>query len=368
MKKPIPFLDLSLFDRKLKFALERKFSDMLSKGIFSGGEEVALLGKNIGNYLGTEAAVIPCSNGTDALEIALRALGIGSGDEVIVPALTWVSTAESVKLVGATPVFVDTDMSGLMDLQLLDKLMRPQTKAVIAVHLYGKMVDMKGLTAWAKSTGIKVIEDNAQGFGAIKDEKSAGCWGDVGCFSFYPTKNLGALGEAGALATSDENLANKIQMLINHGQPIRDQHEMLGRNARMDTIQAGFLNVKLTYFQKWQEKRKNLAKLYLQQLAGTGDLVLPESILEPDHNAHLFVVQTSFRNELKQYLKEKEIQTTIHYPSILPKMKPYQINETFVNAEKLTGNILSLPLNPFLTEKEVLRIAKEIKKFYGKTS
>lgn len=341
---------------------------MLSKGIFSGGEEVDLLGKNIGNYLGTEAAVIPCSNGTDALEIALRALGIGSGDEVIVPALTWVSTAEAVKLVGATPVFVDTDMSGLMDLQLLDKVKSPQTKAIIAVHLYGKMVDMKKLTSWAKNKGIKVIEDNAQGFGAQKDGKSAGCWGNVGCFSFYPTKNFGALGEAGALTTSDENLSNKIRMLINHGQPIRDQHDMLGRNSRMDTIQAGFLNAKLTYFQKWQEKRKNLAKLYLQHLSGKVDLVLPDSILDPDHNAHLFVVQTSFRDELKQYLQEKEIQTSIHYPSIIPKMKPYQTNEPFVNAEKLSRTILSLPLNPFLTEKEVLRIAKEIKTFYDKTS
>ena len=368
MTAPIPFLDLALMDQELKTALERKFSDMLSKGIFSNGEEVVLLGKNLGKYLKTDAAVIPCSNGTDALEISLRALGIGDGDEVIVPALTWVSTAEAVKLVGATPVFIDTDSAGLMDLGLLENVKSSKTKAVIPVHLYGKMVDMNKLTSWAKSGGIRVIEDNAQGFGAFQNGKSAGCWGDVGCFSFYPTKNLGALGEAGALITQDEDLVKKIRMLLNHGQAIRDQHEMMGRNARMDTIQAGFLNVKLDYFQKWQEKRKNLAVLYLQLLSGIGDLILPESILDLDHNAHLFVIQTGFRDELKQYLLDKKIHTSIHYPTIIPKMNPYLSKGLFVNSEKLAASVLSLPLNPFLTERQVLKVTEEIKSFYSKTS
>ncbi|MCH6234344.1 DegT/DnrJ/EryC1/StrS family aminotransferase [Cognataquiflexum rubidum] len=367
MNVPIPFLDLSLADQELKTALERKFSEMLSKGIFSGGEEVELFAKNFGNFLGTEALVSPCSNGTDALEIALRALEIGNGDEVIVPALTWVSTAEAVKLVGAKPVFIDTDPSGLMDLNLLDKV-SPNTKAVIPVHLYGKMVEMKHLIDWARPKGIKVIEDNAQGFGAIQDGKSAGCWGDVGCFSFYPTKNLGALGEAGALSTSDKDLSIKINMLINHGQPVRDQHEIVGRNARIDSIQAGFLNIKLEYFKKWQEKRKYLAAIYLDHLSETGDLILPYSILDSDHNAHLFVIQTAFRSELKHHLQQKGIQTSIHYPTILPKMVPYHSNDRFPNAEKLASSILSLPLNPFMTKNEVLKVIYEVKLFYGKTS
>jgi dTDP-4-amino-4,6-dideoxygalactose transaminase len=368
MKKPIPFLDLSSIDQKLKTALEQKFSEMLAKGIFSAGEEVDLLCQNLSKFLATDNAVIACSNGTDALEIALRALEIGKGDEVIVPALTWVSTAEVVKLVGASPVFVDTDNSGLMDLELLDSLKTPKTKAVISVHLYGKMVDMEKLNKWAKPKGIKIIEDNAQAFGASQKGKSAGCWADIGCFSFYPTKNLGALGEAGALSTSDGNLAKKIKMLINHGQPFRDKHEMVGRNARIDSIQAGFLNVKLTYFQKWQEKRKNLASLYIQHLSGIGDLILPWSILDSDHNAHLFVIQTAFRSELKQFLWEKGIQTSTHYPSTIPKMEPYLSKAKFVNAEKLTASVLSLPLNPFLSENEVLLVIEEIKSFYSKIS
>lgn len=368
MNVPIPFLDLSLVDKELKTDLERKFSEMLSIGIFSGGGEVDLLGKNLADILGSKADIIPCSNGTDALEIALRALDIGNDDEVIVPALTWVSTAEAVKLVGAIPVFVDTDHSGLMDLDLLDNVANPKTKAIIPVHLYGKMVDMKHLTAWAKPKGIKVIEDNAQGFGAHQNGINAGCWGDIGCFSFYPTKNLGALGEAGALSVSDKNLAKKIRMLVNHGQLIRDQHEMVGRNARIDTIQAGFLNVKLNYFKKWQEKRKNLAAIYLRQLSETADLILPTSILGPDHNAHLFVVQTALRSELKQYLQQKGIHTTVHYPTILPNMKPYFSNSHFPIANKLASSILSLPLNPFLTETEIMKVIDEIKLFYGKTS
>ena len=368
MKKQIPFLDLSRIDQELKSALEKKFSDMLSKGIFSGGEEVEMLGNNLCKFLGTKNTIIPCSNGTDALEIALRALEIGTGDEVIVPALTWVSTAEVIKLVGASPVFVDTDSSGLMDLQQLDSLTTPKTKAAIPVHLYGKMVDMEKLNSWAKPKGIKIIEDNAQGFGAYQNGKSAGCWADIGCFSFYPTKNLGALGEAGALSTSDKSLAKKIEMLINHGQPIRDKHEIVGRNARIDTIQAGFLNVKLAYFQKWQDKRKYFASLYLQHLSGIGDLILPESILNSDHNAHLFVIKTDYRSELKHFLQEKGILTAIHYPTIIPKMNPYLSKGLFVNSEKLTASSLSLPLNPFLEEKEVLKVIQQIKIFYSRTS
>ncbi|MCH6201643.1 DegT/DnrJ/EryC1/StrS family aminotransferase [Aquiflexum sp. LQ15W] len=368
MKQQVPFLDLSLIDQELKSALEQKFSEMLSKGIFSGGEEVDFLSNNLAKYLNTDNEVIPCSNGTDALEVALRALGISEGDEVIVPALSWISTAEAVSMVRAIPVFIDTDTSGLMDLGLLDKVINPMTKAVIGVHLYGKMLDMEKLVAWGKLNAVKVIEDNAQGFGAHQGGKSAGCWGDVGCFSFYPTKNLGALGEAGALITHDEQLAKKIRMLINHGQSFRDRHEMLGRNSRIDSIQAGFLNVKLAYFKKWQEKRKILADIYLQNLTGVGDLILPETILGSEHNAHLFVVQSNFRDELKQYLEDMGIGTAIHYPTIIPKMKPYLIQKEFHVSEIWSKRALSLPLNPFLKKNEVWYIIEEIKKFYSKTS
>jgi UDP-2-acetamido-2-deoxy-ribo-hexuluronate aminotransferase len=368
MNAPIPFLDLSRIDQKLKSALESKFSEMLSKGIFSGGEEVDSLADNLAKFLKTDYNIIPCSNGTDALEIALRALGICAGDEVIVPALTWVSTAEVVKLVGATPVFVDTDHAGLLNLELLDNLFSKRTKAIIPVHLYGKMVDMEKLCNWAKLKGIKVIEDNAQAFGAHQNGRRSGCWGDIGCFSFYPTKNLGALGEAGAISTQDKTLAQNIRMLINHGQSLRDQHQDVGRNARIDTLQAGFLNVKLSFFDQWQEQRKTIAQKYLKKLSGVGDLILPHTILQPAHNGHLFVIQTSLRDKLRQYLNEKGIGTSIHYPKIIPKMPPYFVEGKFEVSEKLTETILSIPLNPYLEDEEVIRIIEEIRNFYPRIS
>jgi UDP-2-acetamido-2-deoxy-ribo-hexuluronate aminotransferase len=367
MYKPIPFLDLSLIPKEIQMALGKKFDIMLENGVFSGGEEVSLFEQNLITYLGA-AYAIACANGTDALEIALRALEIGPGDEVIVPALTWVSTAEAVILVGAKPVFVDTDQSGLMDLNLLEELITTNTKAIIPVHLYGKMVDMGRLMSWASEKGINVIEDNAQGFGAIQNGKMAGSWGDIGCFSFYPTKNLGAVGEAGAVTTSNETLANRIKKLVNHGQSSRDHHELVGKNARIDTIQAGFLNVMYGHYDSFQKKRKDLAKIYLKHLNGVGDLNLPIGMMEPSHNCHLFVVQTDFRDDLKSFLMEKQIGTAIHYPRIIPKMNPYYSETQFPVSEKLTQTVLSLPLNPYMDKSQILRVCKAIQEFYSKTS
>ncbi len=269
----IPFLDLGRIDRELKERLKFKFSELLDEGIFSGGKEVETLESSISKILKSPFS-ISCANGTDALELALRALGIGSGDEVIVPAMTWVSTAESVVLVGAKPVFVDTDKCGLISSDW-EKAISPQTKAVIPVHLYGKMVEMEPLISNAKSKNLFVIEDAAQAFGAFQKGKAAGTWGDVGCLSFYPTKNLGALGEAGMCLTSSSEIARKIRLLSNHGQPIRDQHELVGRNSRIDSIQAGFLNV---FLNDWEENlagRKALAQIYLEGLSGISESRLP---------------------------------------------------------------------------------------------
>ncbi|MCL6257618.1 DegT/DnrJ/EryC1/StrS family aminotransferase [Aquiflexum sp. TKW24L] len=367
MYKPIPFLDLSLIPKEIQMVLGKKFDIMLENGIFSGGEEVALFEQNLITYLGARYA-IACANGTDALEVALRALKIGPRDEVIVPALTWVSTAEAVILVGAKPVFVDTDQSGLMDLNLMEELITPHTKAIIPVHLYGKMVDMHKLMTWASQKRIYVIEDNAQGFGAIQNGKRAGNWGDIGCFSFYPTKNLGAIGEAGGITTNHEKLANRIKKWINHGQSTRDHHELVGKNSRIDTIQAGFLNVMFGHYDSFQKKRKELAKIYLKQLKGIGDLNLPIGLLDTSHNCHLFVVQTGYRDGLKSFLMEKEIGTAIHYPGIIPKMRPYFSETQFPVSEKMTQTVLSLPLNPYMDKSQILRVCKAIREFYSKTS
>jgi dTDP-4-amino-4,6-dideoxygalactose transaminase len=358
----IPFLDLSRIEESLKERLKAKFSEMLDAGVFSGGKEVELLESSISKILNSPFS-IPCANGTDALELALRALGIGSGDEVIVPAMTWVSTAEAVVLVGAKPVFVDTDEDGLISSDW-EKAITPQTKAVIPVHLYGKMVEMSPLLSKAKSHGLFVIEDAAQAFGAFQNGKAAGTWGDVGCLSFYPTKNLGALGEAGMCLTSSKELADKIRLISNHGQPVRDQHELVGRNSRIDSIQAGFLNV---FLEKWEDnlaKRKSLAQIYLKELAGISDIRLPSGLELSDHNAHLFVIQTERRDELKAFLGDNGIGTAIHYPMILPEMKPFAFEGDFENARKLSRTGFSLPLNPWLRESEVREVIEKVREFY----
>ncbi|GAB3217521.1 DegT/DnrJ/EryC1/StrS family aminotransferase [Algoriphagus aestuariicola] len=359
----IPFLDLSRWDEALKRRLCRKFSEVLDAGLFSGGEEVAKLSDAVNQFLKSRFS-IPCANGTDALELALRALGIGPGDEVIVPAMTWVSSAEAVVMVGAKPVFWDTDENGLLK-DDWENAVTKRTKALIPVHLYGKMVRMEALTEKAKNLGLKVIEDAAQAFGSFQHGKAAGTWGDVGCLSFYPTKNLGALGEAGMCLTQDAELARRLCLLLNHGQPVRDEHELVGRNSRIDTIQAAFLNVFLEDFEANQRKRKTLAKRYLDELSALSELRLPEGILESDHNAHLFVVQTDRRDELKSFLAKNGVGTAIHYPTVVSDLGPFESTGNFENARKLAAEGLSLPLNPNLSDAEVLQIIASIIGFFG---
>ncbi|TDQ16511.1 dTDP-4-amino-4,6-dideoxygalactose transaminase [Algoriphagus boseongensis] len=350
-------------DSSLKERLKDRFEKVLEEGIFSGRLEVQNFENTVSKFLKSSYS-ISCANGTDALELALRALSIGLGDEVIVPALTWVSTAEAVVLVGAKPVFVDTDEQGLIS-EDWPNAMTPKTKAVIPVHLYGKMVDMEPLVQKASQSGIFVIEDAAQAFGAFQKGKAAGTWGDVGCLSFYPTKNLGALGEAGMCLTQNSALPEKIRLLLNHGQPVRDQHELVGRNSRIDSIQAAFLNVMLEDFEGNQTRRKAIAKYYLEEFSGISDLILPEGILAEDHNAHLFVVQTERRDELRRHLEKIGIGTAIHYPKILPEMKPFLTLEgDFSISERLSKKILSIPLNSHLNSDEVNTIIREIKSFF----
>lgn len=358
----IPFLDLKRMDEELKDALKSKFSEMLDKGIFSGGDEVNLLESQISTYLKSPFS-IACANGTDALELALRALEIGPGDEVIVPATTWVSTAEIVVMVGATPVFWDTDTDGLLASDW-EKAVSSKTKAVIPVHLYGKMVEMESLLQKAKKHKLFVIEDGAQSFGSFQNKKGAGTFGDVGCLSFYPTKNLGALGEAGMCLTNSAELNKRIRLLLNHGQLDRDEHELVGRNSRIDSVQAGFLNAIFEKFEFFQVQRKNFANMYLEGLIGIDGLQLPTSILEEDHNAHLLVIQTVRRDELKLFLMDKGIGTAIHYPHILPDMKPFRSDGNFSNARKLSKQVLSLPLNPWMKEGEIEYIVKVIRDFF----
>jgi dTDP-4-amino-4,6-dideoxygalactose transaminase len=359
----VPFLDLKRMDSELKNALKSKFAAMLERGVFSGGNEVQTFESHISAYLKSPHS-ISCANGTDALELALRSLGIGQGDEVIIPAMTWVSTAEVVVMVGAKPVFWETDEEGLLASDW-EKAITANTKVVIPVHLYGKMLNMEQLITQAKKHQLFVIEDGAQSFGAFQNGKSAGTFGDVGCLSFYPTKNFGALGEAGMCLTNSEVLNDRMRLLLNHGQKVRDEHELVGRNSRIDSIQAGFLNVFLERFTSFQALRKKYAEIYLKSLAGVEEVQLPSGILKENHNAHLFVIQTSKRDDLKHFLSEKGIGTGIHYPHILPDIKPFRSEGDFGNARKLSQCGLSLPLNPWMVEEEIEYIVDAIQDFFA---
>ncbi|EAZ79389.1 DegT/DnrJ/EryC1/StrS family aminotransferase [Algoriphagus machipongonensis] len=358
----IPFLNLSQIAPKIQDSLKAKFTEMLEKGMYSGGTEVEKLEKSISSYLKASFSV-SCANGSDALEIALRGLGIGAGDEVIVPALTWVSTAEAVSLIGAQPVFWDTDEDGLLA-ENWHQAITEKTKAVIPVHLYGKMPAMDSLVKKAKEHKLFVVEDAAQAFGAFQSGKAAGTWGDVGCLSFYPTKNLGALGEAGMCITADSELANRLRLLLNHGQIKRDQHLLVGRNSRIDSIQAGFINVFFEYWAEMQAIRKKLALRYIESLISIDLLRLPSGVDQLDYNGHLFVIQTENRDSLKRYLEGHGVKTSIHYPDILPDMKPFLTSGEFETARKISKKGLSLPLNPWLKEEEQAFIIEKIRLFF----
>lgn len=347
--------------------LHEKFAEMLAEGVFSAGKEVDVLESRVAHLLGLPNA-IACSNGTDALELSLNALGIGPGDEVIVPALTWISTAEAVANVGAKPVFCDVDEEGLMRPATVEPSISPRTKALIPVHLYGKMVDMPQLMEFASVQGLKVIEDAAQALGANQQRRSAGSFGDIGCFSFYPTKNIGALGEAGLITCKDKAVAQQIRILLNHGQSERDVHPLQGRNSKIDSLQAGFLNVKLRHFSSWQGTRKKLATIYLRELKGIAEIRLPKGILEKDHNVHLFTIQTQKRDGIKEYLEQQGIGTAIHYPKPLHLTEAFRSPNSFPMAEQISKSTLSLPLHPYLKENEVEWICGEIVNFLRRSA
>src|SRR5690606_34911960 len=210
-----------------------------------------------------------------------------------------------------------------MTLETVESVVSPKTKAIIPVHLYGKMVHMPRLMGFARQHGLKVIEDAAQAFGAWQQGRSAGSFGDTGCYSFHPTKNIGVIGEAGMITCKDKALEQQIRILLNHGQSERDVHPLQGRNSKMDSLQAAFLNVKLRHFNSWQATRKKLASIYLHELQGISEIDLPNGIMAEDHNAHLFAIQTAQRDKLKQHLEQQGIDTAIHYP------KPLHLKEDF---------------------------------------
>lgn len=363
----IPFIDLKRQHSLLGPQIETSIKKIINKGDFILGTEVMLFEKKFAQYCQTKYAVgVAC--GTDAILLALKALGIGESDEVIIPVNTFIATALPVISLGATPIFVDVDKKTYnIDTAKIEEKITKKTKAIIPVHLYGQVANMDKIMSLAKKYKLYVIEDACQAHGSEYKGKKAGSFGDIACFSFYPGKNLGAYGDAGAITTNNKTLSEKIKILRNVGQKEKYRHIELGYNSRLDTIQAAVLAIKLPHLNIWNEKRRQHAALYEKLLSGL-NITLP---YEPDENLsnyHLYVIRTSKRNDLLSYLKEQDIHCGIHYPIPLhlqPCMKNLGYKKgDFPIAEMYAEKIISLPMFPELTEREIEQIATQIRKFY----
>ena len=368
----IPLVDLVAQYESIQSELDEAMASVVASGRFIGGDHVNAFAKHFADFCGA-AHCVPCANGTDALEIALQALGIGKGDEVIIPAFTFVATLESVVNVGATPVLCDIDpLRYTIDVEQANSLITPKTKAIVPVHLFGQMADMDALLELSNKHSIYIIEDAAQAHGATYKGKRAGSLGVMSTFSFYPGKNLGAYGDAGAITSNDESLYLKAKKIADHGRISKYDHEIIGRNSRLDTLQAAVLSTKLKHLAEWNHRRHALAIRYSLQLSGIEGLELPQSFEDSQSAWHLYVIRLkqADREAFRKYLKEQGIETGIHYPIALTKLKvttdQLKMVTSCEHAEQASAEVVSLPLYPELTEQMQDYICHHIIEFLKK--
>ncbi len=351
MSRPIPFLDLIALHEELRDGLDEVWAHVVDTAAFVGGAFVETFEQDFASYCGRRHA-IGVANGTDALELVLRALGVGPGDEVIMPTNTFYATAEAVLVVGATPIFVDVDPDTLLTTPaLVEPAIGRRTAAMIPVHLFGQPVDLDGFEELSRRSGIPMIEDAAQAHGATWNGRAAGSVGVAGCFSFYPGKNLGALGDGGAVVTDDVRLAAAVRSLANHGRDTTapSGHGRVGRNSRLDGLQAGVLARKLPHLDAWNERRRTIWQIYHEGFANT--VVRPVSVAPGATSVHhLAVVRVPDRDRIREALAADRIGTGIHYPAPCHQLPPYDASNEGVHpmAESAALEILSLPMYPQL--------------------
>jgi len=364
----IKFLDLVGQYRSIQPEIDAAIAAVIGEAAFIGGPHVKAFEQAFGDWIGARYC-IGVGNGTDALEIAIEALDLPKGAEVIVPGNTFIASSEAVSRQGYKVVFADADPgSYTLDPVSVRKKLTPRTAALMPVHLYGHPCDMDELGAIAREHGLKIIEDCAQAHGAEFRGKRVGAIGDVATFSFYPGKNLGAYGDAGAITTNDEALARRMRMIANHGRIAKYDHEFEGRNSRLDGLQAAILNVKLKHLDDWTERRIAIADRYLDRLRGVGDISLPVRKNWAKQVYHLFVIRTGQRDALAEHLKAQGIETGIHYPTALPRLTAYaghgQAEEDlFVNKSDRT--LLSLPIGEHMSAADADTVSAAIKGFFG---
>lgn len=361
--------DLAREYAELRPEIDAAVGRVLSRGWFVLGAEGEAFEAEWAAYCDTARAV-GVGNGTDAIQLALRAAGIGPGDEVIVPALTAAFTALAVSMAGATPVFADIDARWhTLDPAAFEAAITPRTAAVIPVHLYGCTADVAAILPIARRHGLFVIEDAAQAHGARSDGIRAGGLGDIAAFSFYPSKNLGAYGDGGALVTNDAALAHRARALRHGGQHHTYEHVALGTNSRLDEIQAAILRAKLPHLDAWNERRRALAAQYDAGLAGLSDLALPAMPGGVEHVYHLYVVRSPHRDQLRAFLADRGIAAAIHYPCPVHLQPAYEALSyqvgAFPNAETAAQEVLSLPLFPQLSDGDATRVIDTVRSFWA---
>jgi dTDP-4-amino-4,6-dideoxygalactose transaminase len=364
----VPFADLKLQYKALKDQIDFAINQVIDETSFIGGKYVRKFENEFASKYGVKHC-IGVANGTDAIYISLKMLGIGIGDEVITTSTSWISTSETIGQVGATPVFVDIDKFYTINADLIENSITTKTKAIIPVHLYGQPADMERIVAIAKKHNLYIIEDCAQSHFTQLNGKNVGTFGDLATFSFYPGKNLGAYGDAGCILTNDSKLAEKCRMFANHGALIKHTHLIEGINSRLDALQAAILSVKLPHLDNWNSCRINNAKVYSELLKNVKGVKLPIIRKNSLHTFHLYVIRVERRDELKFFLENAGIETAIHYPVALPFMPAYkhlnQLPEHFPESTFHHKEILSLPMFPEMDEYSIKYVTDVIKEFFS---
>lgn len=362
----VNFVDIGRQTASIREEINRAIAKVIDTSGFILGEEVELFEKEFANYCSVKYAV-GVDNGTSALELSLRVLGIGKGDEVITQANTFIATATSIAAAGAKPVLVDINPENYhLDIEKIESRITSNTRAIIPVHLYGNPTNMDEIKEIAEKYNLKIVEDACQSHGAKFKGKRAGSFGELGAFSFYPGKNLGGFGDGGIVVSNNEELINKIKMMRNYGQSKKYYHDFFPFNRRLDSLQAAILRVKLRYLDEWNEKRRKNAKTYDSLLKDI--VVIPNISSDNESVYHLYVVQTDKRDDLLDYLGKNEISAGIHYPIPINLQKHFDYlgykEGSFPITEKISKRIISLPLFPELKREEIEYVCEKVKEFF----
>jgi dTDP-4-amino-4,6-dideoxygalactose transaminase len=356
----IPFVDLNAQLSEIRGEIMSAVEDAINDGHYILGDQVATFEQSFADFCGAKHG-IGVGTGTDALHLALRALGIAPGDEVITVDNTFVATALAIAYTGATPVLVDADPDDyLIDVELIERAITPRTKAILPVHLYGQPANMPAIMEIGERHGLHIVQDACQAHGALIGGKPLGSFGDAACYSFYPSKNLGGYGDGGMVTTNCDKLAERIRMLRNYGQRTKNHYECLGYNSRLDTLQAAILSVKLRYLAEGNEQRRAAAAKYRGMLQEPSEIVLPYERPGVTHVYHLFIVQHSERDQLAKHLQANGVQCGIHYPTPIHLIKSFSSARTVPDgapvSSRLAGRILSLPMYPEITSESIERV------------